>query len=78
MDIYLQLYINSKQDNWVQLLLIAKSAYKNTKVANIDHISFALNYSYYLGAFYEENVNLVSKSRSADGVATVLYKLMSV
>ena len=41
--VYLQTFINFKQNNWVWLFSIAVFAYNNAKNANTGHISFEFN-----------------------------------
>lgn len=52
--------------------------YNNTKNASIGHTLFELNYSYHLCIFFENNINLHSKSYSADRMAKQQRDLMSI
>lgn len=47
------------------LIKLGKILYYLTKNTNTSHISSELNYSYYLGVFYNKNINLYSKSKIA-------------
>ena len=43
MEVYLQAFVNFKQNDWVMLLLIAKFAYNNAKITSTRHTIFKLN-----------------------------------
>lgn len=47
------------------LFSMAEAAYNNAKITSTDYILFKLNYSYYPHLFYEEDVDLYSKWKSA-------------
>lgn len=64
MKTYLQVFINYKQNNKINILLIAKFAYNNVKTTSISHIHFKLNYNYHFHISYKENLNSLSKSKS--------------
>ena len=49
MEVYLQAFVNFKQNNWARLLPMAKFTYNNTKNVSTGHTPFELNYGYYLG-----------------------------
>lgn len=66
MEAYFQVFVNFKQNDWVRLLLMAKFAYNNAKNMKIGHTSFKLNCSYYSRILYKKEVDLYSKSKSAD------------
>ena len=55
---------------------MAEFAYNNIKNASTSHISFELNCSYHLKVFFEEDVDLRSKSRSTNKLAKELKKLI--
>ncbi len=57
---------------------MAEFAYNNAKNASTGHISFELNCGYYSQAYYEEEVNPRSQSKSADELATKYRKLMAI
>ena len=48
MKTYLCHYINQKQNNWIQLLLMAQYVYNNTRNETTRITSFFVNYEYYL------------------------------
>lgn len=77
-EVYLYVFVNSEQKNWVKLLLITKFAYNNAKNTSIGHISFKLNYSYHFCGFLEDEINLHLKSCSADIVAKELKDLIFI
>ncbi len=78
MNAYLQVFVNFEKDNWVKFLLIAKFTYNNVKNANIDYISFELNYGFYFQTFYKKDVNLSFQLKSADKLVNKLKKLIDV
>ncbi len=45
---YLQHYVNAKQNNWVQLLLMTQFTYNNVWNKITEKTSFKVNYKYYL------------------------------
>ncbi len=57
---------------------MAKFAYNNVKNASTGHTSFELNCGYQSQAFYKEDVDPYSQSKSANKLATELKKLMAV
>ena len=57
---------------------MAKFAYNNTKNISIDHIPFELNCDFYPQAFYKEDVNPRSWSKSADELAINLRELITI
>ena len=65
MEVYLQVFINFEQNNWIQLLLIAKFANNNAKNISISYIPFKLNCEYYSYIFYKKDLDLQSKSKIA-------------
>ena len=77
-EVYLQVFVNFKQNNWARLLLIAKFAYNNTKNTSISHTSFKLNYDYYLWMLYKEDIDSRSKSKSTDKLLVKLRKLIII
>ncbi len=78
MEAYLRAFVNFKQDDWVRLLPIAEFAYNNAKNASTGYTPFELKYGYHLQAFYKEDVNPCSQSKSADKLATKLRELLIV
>ena len=78
MKAYLWAFINLKQNNWAQLLPMAKFTYNNTKNANTGYTPFELNYGYHSCIFYKKDLNLHSKSRTAEKLSSELQKLMTI
>ena len=52
-------------------------AYNNAKNVSTGHTFFKLNCGYHLWVFYEEDINLCSKSKSADKLSAELWELMT-
>ncbi len=78
MKTYLREFVNWEQDDWARLLPIAKFAYNNAKNASTGHTPFELNCGYYSRVFFEEDVDLRSRPRSANKLAKKLRELMEV
>ena len=47
MEVYLRVFVNFEQNDWIRLLPMAELAYNNAKNASTGHMSFELNYGYY-------------------------------
>ncbi len=56
-EIYLQAFVNFKQNDWARLLLIAEFACNNTKNASIGHTPFELNCGFHPQVSHKEDVN---------------------
>ena len=54
MEAYLHVFVNFKQNNWAQLLLMAEFAYNNAKNVKIGYILFKFNCRYYSHIFYKK------------------------
>ena len=78
MEVYLQAFVNFKQDDWARLLPIAKFAYNNAKNTSTGHIPFELNCGYHSWMSYKDNVDPCSKSKSVDELSAELRELMIV
>ena len=78
METYLRAFINFKQNNWTKLLLMAEFTYNNAKNASTGHTPFELNCSYYPQILYKEEIDLRSKSKSADKLLAELRELIFV
>ncbi len=78
MKAYLRAFVNWEQDDWARLLPMAEFAYNNIKNVNTSHILFELNYGYYLKVSFKEDVNLHSRSHSANELAEELRELMEI
>ena len=57
---------------------MAEFAYNNAKNASISHTLFELNFGYHPRVPYEEDVDLRSKSKSAEELATELKERLAV
>lgn len=78
MNIYLPTFINWKQKNWARLLPIAKFVDNNSKNANIGYMFFELYCNYYLCVFFQDEVDLHSKSQSTNKQIKQLRQLISI
>lgn len=52
MEAYFYAFVNCKQKDWAKLLFIIKFIYNNIKNVNTSHISFEVNFNYYLFVFF--------------------------
>ena len=77
-EAYLQAFVNFEQDDRARLLPMAEFAYNNAKNASTGHTPFELNHGYHPQMSYEDNVDLRSKSKSAEELSDELSKLMIV
>ena len=77
-ETYLRAFVNWEQDSLVKLLLIAEFAYSNTKNVSTSYTSFELNCDYHLRFFFKEDVDLCSRSCSANKLAEELRELIKV
>ncbi len=77
-EAYLRAFVNSEQDDWARLLSIAEFAYNNFKNISTSHIPFKLNYGYYSGVFFKEDVDPRLRFYSANELAKELRKLIEV
>jgi hypothetical protein len=48
MEVYLHYYINYKQNNWIELLLLVQYAYNSTESEGTSITPFFVNYKYIL------------------------------
>ena len=78
MKAYLRVFVNFEQNDWAGLLPMAEFVYNNAKNASSGHMPFKLNCDYHPRMSYKEDVNLHSKSKSADELSVELRKLMIV
>ena len=78
MEAYFQAFINFEQNNWARFLSISKFAYNNAKNASTGHTFFKLNSVYHPWMSYNEDINLSSKSKSADELSADLQEPMTV
>ena len=77
MKAYLQAFVNFEQNNWAQLLLMAKFAYNNTKNASTGFTPFELNCKYHLQVSYKEDLNLRLQSKTVEKLSFELRNLMT-
>ena len=78
MKIYLRALVNWEQNDYARLLPMAEFAYNNAKNASTGHTPFELNYGFHLWVFFKDDVDLHSRSRSANKLANKLRKLMNI
>ena len=77
-EAYLQAFVNFKQNDWAQLLLIAEFAYNNAKNASTGYTLFKLNCGYHSRVSYKEDLDSCLKSRTVKELSSKLQKLMIV
>ena len=75
-EIYFRAFVKFEQNNKALFFFLAKFAYNNAKNANTSHTFFKLNCGYYLCVSYEEDLDLYSKSRTAEKLFSKLQELM--
>ena len=78
MEAYLKVFVNWEQNDWAHFLPMAEFAYNNTKNASTGHIPFELNCGFHPRVFFKDDIDLRSKSRSANKLAKELKKLMDI
>ena len=78
MEAYLRAFVNFEQYNWARLLSMTKFAYNNAKNASTGHTPFELNCGYHPCVSYKEDIDLCSKSKSADELSNELRELMTI
>ena len=78
MEAYLIAFVNWKQNDWAHFLPIAKFAYNNAKNTSTKYTSFELNCGYHPQVFFENNVNLYSRSCSTNKLAKELKELIDI
>ncbi len=78
MEAYLRAFVNWEQNDWARLLPMAEFAYNNAKNASTGHTPFELNCGYHPRVSFEEDVDLCSRSCSANELAEELRELMEV
>ena len=70
--------MNCEQNDWAYLLPMAEFVYNNAKNVNIGHTPFKLNYGFYPQVFFEDDINLCSRSCSANKLVKELRELMNI
>ena len=78
MEPYLRAFINWEQKNWARLLPMAEFTYNNAKNANTGLTPFELNYGFYPQVFFEDDIDLCSRSCFANKLVKELKKLMDI
>ena len=76
-EIYLQVFINFDQNDWIWLLSMAKFVYNNIKNISTGHTLFKLNCGYHLLMSYKEDLNLCSKSKITEDLSFKLQNLIA-
>ena len=78
MEVYLQALVNFEQNDWAGFLPMAEFVYNNAKNASTGHTLFKLNCGYHPQMLYEDDVDLPSKSWSADKLSAELREQIVV
>ena len=78
MEAYLRVFVNFEQNDWAQLFPMVEFAYNNAKNASTGHTLFKLNCGYHPCVFYEKNLDLRLKSKTAEELSFELQNLMAV
>ena len=78
MEAYLRAFVNIKQNDWARLFPMVEFAYNNAKNASTGHTLFELNCGYHPCIFYEKDLDLRSKSKTAKELSSELRNLMAV
>ena len=78
MEVYLRVFVNREQDDWAKLLPIVQFPYNNVKNISTGQTPFKLNCGYHPRVFFEENINLYSRSCLTNKLAEELKELMEV
>ena len=76
--VYLRGFVNFEHNNWGKFLPMAKFTYKNAKNASTGHMPFKLNCSYHPRVFFEEDINLCSKLKTAKELSSKRKELIAV
>ena len=77
-EVYLQAFVNFKQNDWARLLLMAEFAYNNVKNASSGYTLFKLNCGYYPRMLYKKDIDPCSWLKIADKLLAELRELMIV
>ena len=78
MEVYLQLFVNFKHNDWAKLLSMTKLPYNNAKNVSTGYTPFKLNCSYHLRVFFKKDTNFCSKFKLIDKLLAKLQELMAV
>ena len=78
MEAYLWAFVNFEQNDWARLLPIAEFAYNNAKNASTGLTPFKPNCRYHPCVSYKKDLNLCSKSRTAEELSSEFRELMTI
>ena len=78
MEVYLQVFVNFKPNNWARLFPMAEFAYNNAKNISTNYKPHELNCGYYSHVSYKKDVDPYSKSKSADNLTNNLRELINI
>ena len=78
LKVYLQAFVNFKQNNWTRLLFIAKFVYNNAKNTSTGHTLFELNCGYHPRVSYKENIDPWLKPKLANDLLSELQEPMII
>ena len=73
MKAYIWAFINFRQNDWAWFFFMLKFTYNNAKNASTGHTLFELNCGYYPCISYEEDLDLRSKSKTAEELSSKLW-----
>lgn len=66
MAVFLGAFVNFEQENWARLLAMVELAYNNAKNASPETSLFKSNYEFNPRVFFEENLDVRSKTKAAE------------
>ena len=78
MEADLRAFVNFEQNDWARFFSMAEFIYNNAKNASTGHIFFELNCRYHPCIFYEQDLNLRSKLKTAEELSSELRNLMAI
>ena len=78
MEAYLRAFVNWEQNDLARLLPMAEFKYNNAKNASTGYTLFELYCSFHPQVFFKDDVDLCSRSRSANKLAKELRELMDI
>ena len=78
MEVYLQVFVNFKQNDWAKLLSMAEFTYNNAKNASTGYTPFELNCGYHSCVSFEKDTNSHFQSKTANGLLAELQELMTI
>ena len=77
-EVYLQAFVNFKQNDWAWFPPIAEFVYNNAKNASTGRTLFELNCGYHPRVSYKEDLDPYSKSKIAEKLSSELQNLIAV